>query len=438
MQQFFSQTYGVAILSLVKLLERFSYYGMRALIVLYAVDELGIDRSDSLTYYGIFTAAIYLVNIPMNLITDLLLKQKRGILSGFIFLVIGYFVLVIPDKMATIGGLFLIVIGTGFINANMIVLLGRQFKKQDKKRNQGFITFVVAINIGAFFASLVLGYIGETYGYKYGFGIAGLSAIMSLVIFLVSMNRFNLIELDNFSKPQSLEDNHPEILDYNPNSKNAMAAVPPPIPGYRGNESIIGRHLMIIGITLVTMLFWQMYEISSYQLFQMFGRGAEINIFGISLPGSFLYSAQLIFFLPLCVVLFVLMVNGKAKSSINMIGVGFLALALNFGLTHIGTGDADLFSLLTLGGSFLAISLAEIFITAIALSYMTRLNNVRFASTVIGLYLLLVGIGGRLFSFMQTYYLDVNLLVLAIIPVLIGLVFILGRKLMLQLSGGLD
>jgi len=438
MNQYFSQTTGVAVLSLVKLLERFSYYGMRTLIVLYAIDEFGLTNSDTLTYYGTFTTAVYLANLPMSIISDLVLKQKKGILIGFIFLVVGYFTLVIPNKIAMFGGMILIVIGVGFVNANMVVLLGRLFEKRDKNRNLGFIAYLSMINIGAFLASLVLGYIGNTFGYEYGFGVAGLSAILSLVFFAICMNQFKLIELDDFSTSHPMEDHHPEVLDYDPNSKYSTTSLPPPIPGYRESENIIGRHTIVFGICVVAILFWQLYEVSSFQIFSHFNTVGSINFLGFSIPIEFIYSAQLIFVLPVSLVIFVLLMLGKLKSSINMIGIGLLALAINLGFTYLSVNSAELMGAVSLIGAFFAIAIAEMFMTAIALSYVTRLNNIRFASTVIGLYFLITGIGIKISSIFQETYEEMNLTILAVAPVLIGLVFILGRKLLLQLSGGMD
>lgn len=439
MDQKISQASSVLILSLVKLLERFSYYGMRALLVVYAMEEFDLSNSKVFSYYGIFTAGIYMVNFPMSLISDLLLKQRNGTFLGFLLLLIGYFILSIPNSIAVVVALVFIALGVGLVNANMIVLLGRFFDKKDKNRNAGFVVYLTAVNIGAFIAALGLGVFAEKFGYALGFMLTGFSALFALIIFGFYNKKFNLIELDDFSKPNELKDEYPEILDYNPNIKEGFKRqTPPPIPGYRSSRNLIGRYLTIMGITFTAIIFWQLYEVSSIQFFDNYEIESTFNLFGMTLPRSAVYSLQSIMLILVSALVFLALLSKKLKSSINMIGIGFLAFSVYLVLNYLGGGDSEITILISLLGMYGVGAIAEVFMTTIALSYITRLNNVSFSSTIVGLYLLLIGLGSSLFSYINFLYEDINLLILAIVPIVLGLVFILGRKLLLQLTGGME
>ena len=131
MNQYFSTPLSVIILTIVKFLERSSYYGMRALIILYAMDTFALEMESTFAYYGYFTLAIGVIQLPMGLLSDLLLKQKNGAIIGFVLLVLGYGCLVIVNIYATILALILITLGIGLVGPNLTVLLGQLFKKED-------------------------------------------------------------------------------------------------------------------------------------------------------------------------------------------------------------------------------------------------------------------------------------------------------------------
>ena len=445
MNHLFSKVQSVAILSLVKLFERASYYGMRALLILYAVDEigLGLDSERAFYYYGFFTAGIYLFSIPMAVISDFILKQKNGTLVGLLFLIVGYGVLIIPSFYAAIAALLLISVGAGFVNPNMTVLVGRLFKKQDEKRNIGFVIYLTAINIGSFIGVLLLGYIGETFGFRYGFGLAALSTLIALIMFLVAKNSFDLIETNETEMPATSVDSRPDILDYKVEEGSTLKQhSPPSLPHLRQenqNTKSIERIILILILAIVSVVFWQLYEMSTYQFYFKFSVVESLRAtLGLSIPESFVYSIQSVFIIPVTILGVLLLYYRIIKSSINIIAVAFILMALNMALIHLWSNESDVSVLGITALSFMIISIAEWFITAISLSYVTRLSHVKYSSIIVAVFSAITFLGGRAISYLGFNFEEPNLLLISIIPVLIGVVFLGLRKVFLQLTGGVD
>jgi len=171
---------GLYILFFTEMWERFSYYGMRAILTLYMITSvtndnsgLGWDDAFALSIYGWYTMAVYVMSIPGGIIADRWLGQKKTVLWGGILLVFGHSVLAIDAVWAFAAGLALIVLGVGGLKPNISTMVGGLYRKGDPRRDHGFTIFYIGINIGAFLASLVVGGVGEIYGWHYGFGLAG-------------------------------------------------------------------------------------------------------------------------------------------------------------------------------------------------------------------------------------------------------------------------
>ena len=154
----FLQPKGLYILFLTEMWERFSYYGMRAILVLYLVSDenslnsgLGFSKAQSLELYGWYTALVYLACIPGGIISDKYLGQKNSVIFGGYLLCIGHLTLAIPGIAFFWSGLVLIILGVGFLKPNISSLVGLLYSKYDNKREQGFTIFYIGINIGAFF-----------------------------------------------------------------------------------------------------------------------------------------------------------------------------------------------------------------------------------------------------------------------------------------------
>src|SRR6202049_2658785 len=165
--------------------ERFSYYGMRAILVLFMTNAvitggMGLDDVTATAIYGLYTAAVYLVALPGGWIADRLLGLRRSVLWGGCIIAAGHFTLAIPSTRAFYLGLSLIVIGTGLLKPSISTVVGDLYPEGGARRDAGFSIYYMGINIGALVAPLITGVLGERVGWSLGLGAAGLGMVIGL------------------------------------------------------------------------------------------------------------------------------------------------------------------------------------------------------------------------------------------------------------------
>lgn len=185
---------GLYTLFFTEMWERFSYYGMRALLVLFMVDQiekggLGLTRESATAIYGLYTALVYLVALPGGWIADRLLGAQKAVLYGGILIAAGHFTLAVPTQTSFVIGLLLIVFGTGLLKPNISVMVGQLYPQGGSRRDAGFTIFYMGINLGAFFGPLVCSALGEKVNWHLGFGAAGVGMVLALIIFLATRHR---------------------------------------------------------------------------------------------------------------------------------------------------------------------------------------------------------------------------------------------------------
>lgn len=190
-RQLFGHPVGLYVLFFTEMWERFSYYGMRALLVLYMTGSvaaenagLGWDSGYALAIYGWYTMLVYVASIPGGILADKYIGQKRSVMVGGILLVAGHGILAIDALWAFYTGLGLIILGVGALKPNISTLVGGLYKPSDERRDQGFTIFYIGINVGAFLSSIIVGAIGQTIGWHYGFGLAGIGMLLGQVIYV--------------------------------------------------------------------------------------------------------------------------------------------------------------------------------------------------------------------------------------------------------------
>ncbi|HEX6635983.1 MAG TPA: peptide MFS transporter [Usitatibacter sp.] len=167
--------------------ERFSYYGMRALLVLYLVHALGYERSDALELYATYTGLVYITPILGGYLADRYLGTRKAILVGGITMAMGHFAMAFPSLLHLALGL--LVAGNGFFKPNITTLLGTFYRENDPRRDPGFTFFYMGINLGAFFSPLIAGTLGEKIGWHYGFASAGVGMCLGLAQFVLGADR---------------------------------------------------------------------------------------------------------------------------------------------------------------------------------------------------------------------------------------------------------
>ena len=188
---FLGHPIGLLTLSTTEMWERFSYYGMRALLVLFmveAVEEGGLGYSDqtATAIYGLYTAAVYMLSLPGGWIADRLIGAQRAVWFGGIIIMSGHFVLAIPSISTFFLGLVLVSLGTGLLKPNISASVGEFYQPGDPRRDGGFTIFYMGINVGAALGPIVCGYLAQD-NWHYGFGAAGVGMLLGLVQFKVTL-----------------------------------------------------------------------------------------------------------------------------------------------------------------------------------------------------------------------------------------------------------
>src|SRR5665213_439600 len=167
--------------------ERFSYYGMRALLVLYLVHALGYQRADALAIYATYTGLVYLSPIAGGYLADRYLGHRKAILIGGITMAFGHFAMAIPSLLHAALGL--LIVGNGFFKPNIGTLLGSLYRENDPRRDGGFTIFYMGVNLGAFLSPLIAGTLGEKVGWHYGFASAGVGMCLGLAQFVYGQKK---------------------------------------------------------------------------------------------------------------------------------------------------------------------------------------------------------------------------------------------------------
>ncbi|MBB3034236.1 peptide MFS transporter [Alteriqipengyuania lutimaris] len=184
---------GLFLLFMAEMWERFSYYGMRALLIFYLVQHWLFTDSEASVIYGAYTALVYITPVVGGFLADRFLGQRKAVLFGAVLLTFGHFFMAFEgdggQADATINifwlALALIIVGSGFLKANISVMVGQLYPRTDIRRDPAYTIFYMGINVGAATASIICGFLGQTVGWAYGFGLAGIGMLLGLVFFVI-------------------------------------------------------------------------------------------------------------------------------------------------------------------------------------------------------------------------------------------------------------
>jgi proton-dependent oligopeptide transporter, POT family len=188
--RFFGHPRGLSTLFFTEMWERFSYYGMRALLILFmtaplASGGLAFDTATAGAIYGLYTSMVYMTTLPGGWVADRLIGQRRAVLYGGIIIAAGHFSMAFSSLSTFYLGLFLIVIGTGLLKGNVSVIVGQLYSKEDTRRDAGFSIFYMGINLGAFIAPIVCGYLGQRVSWHTGFAAAGVGMTIGVIQYVL-------------------------------------------------------------------------------------------------------------------------------------------------------------------------------------------------------------------------------------------------------------
>lgn len=192
---FFGHPAGLSTLFFTEMWERFSYYGMRALLILFmttAASEggLGFDETKSAAIYGLYTAGVYLLALPGGWMADRMIGTRKSIWYGGIIIMLGHFILAIPAVFAFYIGLVFIVVGTGLLKPNISAIVGSLYSENEPaRRDAGFSIFYMGINVGAFLGPLICGYVAEEIDWHLGFALAGFGMLFGLIYYRMTADK---------------------------------------------------------------------------------------------------------------------------------------------------------------------------------------------------------------------------------------------------------
>ena len=393
-KELFGHPVGLYILFFTEMWERFSYYGMRAILVLYLVAKtsennagLGWSNGEALALYGWYTMLVYVASIPGGWIADKFLGQKKSVLIGGILLVFGHSILAIEQMWAFYSGLGFIIAGVGMLKPNISTMVGGLYKQGDIRRDKGFTIFYIGINVGAFLSSLIVGTVGEVYGWHYGFGLAGIGMALGLIQYVYGQKY--LKHVGNFLGASQNKDD-----------KDAMKK---PLTKTEKDRLIV----LFISFILV-IVFWGAFE-QAGGLMNIYASEKTNRILSFSLPfignevpASWFQSlnAMFIIFLGTSVAGYWAKRKLKGKLSTGLfkmilgliiMGIGFFFMSAAAG-EYNSDGSSAMYWLVL---AYLFHTVGELCISPVALSYITKLAPLKYASLMMGIYFAMTGLGNK-------------------------------------------
>jgi POT family proton-dependent oligopeptide transporter len=478
---FFGHPRGLATLFFTEMWERFSYYGMRALLILFmvaSVDKggLGFDVGKSGSIYGLYTAMVYLMNLPGGWIADRILGQRRAVLYGGSIIALGHFSMAVPGLSTFYLGLGLIVIGTGLLKPSISTMVGQLYSENDHRRDAGFSIFYMGINIGAFLSPLACGYVGQTINWHWGFGLAGIGMTLGLIQYMLGGKYLGTAGLDPVpSENPAAQKRHLAVGTLATAAALGVLALLSITGAIRltaeGIANIVGVLLIVLSVGvfawllsagdwtpvekkrflaigvlfLASALFWSAFEQAGSTLNLFAERSTDNHIFGYAYPSSFyqsLNSLYIIFGLaPLMAWLWVRKeISSPAKFAwgLILVGLGFVVMVIAARRASSGVQVSAGWLWLT----YFLHTVGELCLSPVGLSAFTKLAPARVAGLMMGVWFLSTSIGdyigGRMASFYESWSLPSLFGAVAAFCIVLGLVLALFVKPIKKLMGGVN
>lgn len=404
--------------------ERFCYYGMRTLLMLYLVKSLMKGDAEAALIYGSYTALIYAAPVLGGRFADKYLGYRYAIMLGAVLMAIGEFMILGGTEDWLLIGMGAIIIGNGYFKANISTIVGKLYEENDPRRDSGFTIFYIGINIGALLATTVVAYIGETYGFHYGFALAGVGMMAALIIFWVGRDRY--AEADGLDIPEASKKpifgpinlvhvitlgslllipvcyfliSWNEIMDYLLVGLFLYISGNLIMQGAKVSKVYRDRMIALVVFILINITFWAAFEQAGTSLTLFADRNVDRVIFGWEMPATMTQ-----FFNPFYIILFgsifsvmwvELAKRGKNPSIPMKFSLGILQLGLGFLITLIAVEFAVDYkvSIITLVLLYMLHTTGELFISPIGLSMVTKLSPKNIAGTAMGAWFLSYAIG---------------------------------------------
>jgi POT family proton-dependent oligopeptide transporter len=433
---------GLPVLFFTELWERFSFYGMRALLILYLSKHFLFSDDEAYVIYGSYTALVYVGPLVGGALADRIMGARRAVTLGAILLALGHFTMALEGRPAnamadpTLGSvvvrsnasvdtlflaLALIVVGSAFLKPNISALVGKLYRPDDPRRDAGFTLFYMGINIGAGVASLLCGYVGETYGWRYGFGMAGVGMLIGLLVFLTGQEKL---------------EGHGEAPDPQRLSRRILGPLSPLTAIYAGAalavllstrllqaSTLLGvglagvcaltglglagyaifrappetrdRILVALALMLCAVVFFALFEQAGSSLNLYTDRNVARVVFGFEIPASTLQTLNPFFIIVLAPFFSALWTTlgrrGRALATPMKFALGLAQAGLGFGALVLGALFASADGKVALSFLVLAYFLhttGELCLSPVGLSAMTKLAPAAMVGFVLGAWFL--------------------------------------------------
>jgi proton-dependent oligopeptide transporter, POT family len=441
---------GLYLLFMTEMWERFSYYGMRAILILYLTKSLvsgglGMNESSALMLYGFFTGAVYFTPLIGGFLADRYLGQRLAITIGGFTMAAGNFVLFAHQSFTAVYiGLGLLIIGNGFFKPNISTIVGELYGPTDKRRDAAFTIFYMGINTGAFFAPLIIGAITDKwfavqasgiieYGYKYGFLASAIGMILGQILFNMLGNRFlGDIGKKPVGKPQASTTGVIEKQTLTKVEKN--------------------RTKVIFILAAFVVFFWAGFEQAGGALSIYTDKFIDRTLFGWEIPTSWFQSVNPLFIIllaPLVSMLWTKLSNTKrgdlpvpTKMAFGMIMLGLGFIVLLFAIMQTGSDESNITAkanILFIIFTYLFHTIGELFLSPVGLSFVSKYAPIKFASLLMAVWMASSFVAnilaGQLGAFTESMgYLEV-FAVIGLAAIVLGFVLLSLSKKLVKMLG---
>ena len=436
---FFGHPRGLSTLFFTEFFERFSYYGMRALLILYmtalvAEGGLGFDAAKAGAIYGLYGAGVYLLALPGGWIADKLVGQRRAVLIGAIIITLGHFSLAMDTLASFYTGLVLVVIGTGLLKPNISTMVGELYPEGGARRDAGFSIFYMGINLGAFVAPIVCSWLAAEWSWSAGFGAAGVGMLLGIIQYTLGGRHLGQAGLfPDTGVAYAARGRNSRALAYGLGGGIAIIAIILALRSTGAMDITITKAADITGIVIVSLailyfgfmffaggldaverkrvtaifvlfifsaLFWSGFEQAGSSLNLMAERRTDLNIFGWDMPAGFLQSVNAGFIILLAPVFagvwIALARRNREPSSPAKFTLGLVFLGLGFAVMIIAAQRSEngvLVSPMYLVFTYLLHTIGELCLSPVGLSTVTKLAPHRIVGQMMGVWFMSISLG---------------------------------------------
>jgi POT family proton-dependent oligopeptide transporter len=375
------------LLFFVEMWERFSYYGMRAILILYLVNAQQWSVSRAASLYGTYTASAYITPLLGGYLADRFLGTGRSLVIGGIVIALGHFSLAFEHQTTFFLGLTLVAIGTGLFKPNVSTMVGQLYRAGDPRRDAGFTIFFTGINIGSLLAPLVCGYLGQRVNWSYGFAAAGVGMVFGLILYLWGRERY----LPGIGQMPLMREN--------------KAFPPTPITAAEWR-----RMAAVFLVCTVAVAFWACYEQAGSSLTLFTDRHIDRNWFGFDIPASWFQAINptiIIVCAPLFALLWkVLGRKGREPSTPAKMTLACLSMAVAYVfliVAGVRSESGVLVSAMWLVSEDTFRTWAELLLSPVGLSYVTKVAPERYGSRMMAVWFLSYGLGNKVAGVLAAY-----------------------------------